>query len=193
MAFSTRDISNYYGYAVPTVRNWAIEFEQYLSPTANPGDGKQRSFSIEDLKVISIIAEYKRNGATYEEIHAALRVGVRGPVPDITEQELKALSATEGEKRASLEVQALQRAILDLREQLNRAELKAQQVDELVKDNTRLSVLNEEVVKQRDDLQKRLDDAQRQIAELNRQMGKEFAQGFREGFRERSREDEPEE
>lgn len=170
---------------MPTVRNWAIEFAQYLSPTANPGEGKQRTFTVEDLRVIAIIAEYKRNGATYEDIHAALKVGVRGEAPDISEQELKALSATQGEKRASLEIQALQRAIIDLREQLHRAEEKAAKVDSLVQDNTRLQTLGQEVQRHRDDLQKRLDEAQHQIYELNRQLGREYAQGFKDALREK--------
>ena len=184
VAFSTTDISHYYDFAVPTVRNWAIEFSEYLSPSANPGQGKQRSFTVEDLTVIDLVATYKRRQVTYDDIHLALKAGQRGDAPNITEQELKALSATEGEKRASLEIQVLQRSILDLRQQLHEAGEKAAKVDQVVQENVKLQTLNTEVSRQRDGLQQRYDEAMQQLQELNRQLGREYAAGFKDGLKE---------
>ena len=45
MAFTTKEVAQIFGFAEPTVRKWAVEFGQYLSPTAHPGNGKKRSFA----------------------------------------------------------------------------------------------------------------------------------------------------
>lgn len=72
-----------------TIRNWAREFADYLSPTANPPAGQERKFTDQDGQVFALVAAMRQNNAGYETIHAALSSGERGlwPPPGITEDE----------------------------------------------------------------------------------------------------------
>lgn len=72
-----------------TIRNWAREFADYLSPTANPPAGQERQFTIQDGQVFALIASMRQNNAGYEAIHAVLSSGERGlwPPPGSDEDE----------------------------------------------------------------------------------------------------------
>ena len=177
MGFSTKQVATYYGFAEQTVRKWTIEFAQYLSPTANPGDGKNRDFTVQDLEIIDLIAEHKKRQATYEEIHASLQSGSRGKAPNLTEQDLEVLTATEGEKKASLEIRALQRTIVDLTERLNRAEEVVATVHEKDKENTRLSTKLEIAEKELETTRQALQTAQTRIETLIREAGEQYTKG----------------
>ena len=178
----TVEISAYYKRTEVTIRAWATEFAEYLSPTANPGKGKGRAFSFEDLSVFALIADMKDRNHSFEEIHAALKSGQRGEPPTFSENDLKVLKATEGEKRASFEIQALQQHVADLQHRLNQAEIQAAEAnslrEELAKSATKIEMLNET----KTDLQQRLDAAQKQIADLNRQLGSEYSRGMIEAL-----------
>jgi DNA-binding transcriptional MerR regulator len=181
------EVAAYYKKTEPTIRAWANEFADHLSPTANPGKGKGRSFTLDDLMVFSLVSEMKDRNHTFEDIHAALKSGQRGDPPSLSENDLRVLKATEGEKRAAFEIQALQQHMVDLQQRLNKAEQQAAEAaalkEELASSQTRINMLTET----KDDLQQRLDKAQQQIGELNRQLGREYAQGFKEGLREQGR------
>jgi DNA-binding transcriptional MerR regulator len=81
MLYNTRHITNLFSVSHTTVKNWAIEFERHLSVTAAPGDGRHRNFTDEDLEVLALIHELKKQGMTYSDIHAALDNGQRGNPP----------------------------------------------------------------------------------------------------------------
>lgn len=71
-----------FGISKETVRQWAIEFAQYLSPSAAPGQkGKHRQYTEDDLTVFALIAEMKERGVIFDEIHLALTNGQRGTPP----------------------------------------------------------------------------------------------------------------
>jgi DNA-binding transcriptional MerR regulator len=80
--YSATQVAKLFSTVRETIRNWAIEFENELSPTANPGPGRQRAFSDSDLEIIALIASMKREGKLYSDIHAALANNQRGSVPD---------------------------------------------------------------------------------------------------------------
>ena len=79
--YSASQVAQLFKTARETIRNWAIEFKDELEPNANPGEGRQRSFSDRDLEVIALISEMKGQGKLYADIHAALANGQRGDVP----------------------------------------------------------------------------------------------------------------
>ena len=189
MSFTSKEIAQIYGFTEQTVRKWADEFREYLSGEATPGNGRHRDFQVEDLPVLSLIAEEKKKHATYEEIHASLKAGTRGTMPDINEDRLKFLAASESEKQATMEVVALQRHITDLSERLNRAEITAARVEQVTQENVRLQTrleMTEETVNNKEgeitNLKAELKDSQRRIEELNRQLGREYTEGFKAGF-----------
>lgn len=69
--------------AKETIRQWSIEFAEYLSPSASPSEkGKHRLYNDDDWTVFSLVAEMKDRGVTFEEIHLALKNGQRGELPD---------------------------------------------------------------------------------------------------------------
>ena len=78
--YQTKDIVEQFSVSPQTVRTYADEFGHYMSPTANPPTGQQRNFSDDDLAVFALIVQLKRQGFTYEAIHAALASGQRGEV-----------------------------------------------------------------------------------------------------------------
>jgi len=80
--YTASQVAQVFKTARETIRNWAIEFENELSPSANPGDKRQRSFTDSDLEIIALISEMKGQGKLYADIHAALVNGQRGHVPD---------------------------------------------------------------------------------------------------------------
>lgn len=81
--YSATQVATIFNTVRETVRNWAIEFENELSPTANPGGGRQRAFTDSDLEIVALISEMKGQGKLYADIHAALANGQRGQVPNI--------------------------------------------------------------------------------------------------------------
>ena len=184
MGLNSKQVADIFGFAESTVRNWSAEFAEYLSPTATPGDRKKRDFTPEDLSVFALVAEFKQNKATYEDIHLALKMGQRGKPPDISEDQLRLIAATEGEKRASLEIVSLQRHITDLTEMLHTARAEAAEARALAEKNASLATQVDMLTRERDEAKAKLDAAIAEAKELNRQLGREYTEGFRAGFRE---------
>jgi DNA-binding transcriptional MerR regulator len=80
--YITSSVAQLFGVTAQTVKNWAHEFEAYLSPTATPPKGGRRSFTREDLQVFTLVRDYSQRGLGYADAHVALRAGQRGEVPD---------------------------------------------------------------------------------------------------------------
>jgi DNA-binding transcriptional MerR regulator len=177
LSISTKDIATYYGYSKPAIRAWALEFAEYLSPTANPGRGKNRVYTAEDLEVLDYVAQRKREQATFEQIHAELKGGARGNAPDLTESDLKLLSASEGEKRVAIEVAALQRRVVDLTEQLADAHRRASEADALKVKLATAENTVELTRQQLDEAKAALKEAQGRIESLIREAGEQYTRG----------------
>ncbi|MBZ0300997.1 MAG: MerR family transcriptional regulator [Anaerolineae bacterium] len=111
--YQTKDIVERFGVSPQTVRTYADEFSHYMSPTANPPTGQQRNFTDEDLEVFSLVVQLKRQGFTYESIHAALASGQRG---DLLQDVDFAKEAASPPSREQNSVIALRKELVALRE-----------------------------------------------------------------------------
>lgn len=207
MSYTTQHLAVFFGRSKATVRNWSVEFADYLSPTATPEEGKVRYFTEEDLKVFALIADYKDRDQTYEQIHMALSSGARGALPDLSESEIQSLATSERERRIALEVEALQRTIVQLRQDLHLAQEKANIVDEVNLENMRLKTQLELTQQQLEEvkkttldqlsqsqqrsqemearLEKLIGQYNKRIEELSLQIGREYAKGVLDALREK--------
>lgn len=105
-SINVADIARLFRVSGQTVRQWSIEFAEHLSPTANPGRNRTRSYTEDDLAVFALIADMKARGRVYHDIHTALSIGQRGELPSqetirrrnrFEEELLKLQSATDHE------------------------------------------------------------------------------------------------
>jgi len=190
--YSSRHTATIFGVALETIRNWADEFQDYLSPTATPGHGKHRMYSFEDLKVFSLVADLKKQGMTYSDIHASLRNGQRGQPPALPPDEVQALVVGDQERRLSLEVDYLQRSLIRAQQELDEARtaLKeaAQIKEEKIRLETRLESEQKRVEEKEQHIQALKEDlttAQRRIEELLRESGQQYAQGLMDALERR--------
>ena len=70
----TQDIAEYLSLATSTIRAWtAAEYKQYLSPTAQGGEGRARNFTDQDARIIGFIASLKAQSTPSADIHRALK------------------------------------------------------------------------------------------------------------------------
>lgn len=63
--------------SVTGLRQWAVEFGEYLSTGATPAKGKARRFNTDDTAVLQTIAVMRQQAHAYTEIHMALKKGER--------------------------------------------------------------------------------------------------------------------
>lgn len=113
-----------------TIRKWCLEFDRYLSPGANPGKNRDRYFSDDDMRVLSLVSEMKAAGRTYADIHVALGAGQRGEIPEL----LPVPSTSERNRLLLMEKEiqdlrtALTEAVEDNQRQAGQIELLQQQL-----------------------------------------------------------------
>lgn len=144
---TTKHVSRLFNISRETVRVWAREFNQYLSPSARPEKGQKRVYTDSDLEVFALIAEQKDAGLVYEQIHTMLQSGERGKAPD---SEIVIVAGQETQK-----VVALQRQIIDLERELQTAQSdRAMQAGQIT------------------ELRQQLTAAQQEIKQLNREIGR---------------------
>lgn len=189
MAYTTRHAAALYNVSTETIRLWTIEFKQYLSPRAQPGKNKYRSYSVEDMEVLSLVAELKRQGLNFADIHVTLQSGQRGTPPDLPPAEVQQITSVDQERRLSLEVDYLQRALIQTKAELEETRALAEQVTQTREENIRLKSNLEYTERELTDTQERLERTTEQllkrIEDLSLQVGREYAKGFVEGLRER--------
>lgn len=196
MPYSSRHVSALFAVSGETVRAWSEEFSRHLSPTANPGKGRHRQFSEEDMTVFTLIAELKAQGMTFDDIHIALDNGQRGQAPVLPPEEVQMIVASEHEKRLSLEVEYLQRSLSKIQQELEdtRAELNA--VRQFEHENIRLRASLEhtqsysdkrieELTKQLEESQKRVNELTEKQAKLEREIGETYARGVMDALERR--------
>lgn len=111
--YQSRHLQSMFDISSETVRNWAKEFEVYLSPSANPPKGKYRKFTEEDLRVIALIARMKDDGAIFEGIHEALQDGARAEPPAVPDELLDIASSPAGLQMINM-LQDLTRRVAEL-------------------------------------------------------------------------------
>lgn len=183
--YTNRQTAALFGVSLETIRNWAYEFAEYLSPTANPGKGKHRLYSPDDLAVFGLVDDLKKQGRTYSDIHVTLKSGQRGYPPNLDPNEVQAIVVNEQEKRLSVEVEVLQRTCLQLQKQLDEAETKVREAEEVRATNIRLETLVETQQQRVNELKEQLDKAQGRIEQLLEESGKQYAKGMMEALERR--------
>jgi DNA-binding transcriptional MerR regulator len=67
------EVASQLNIGVSTVRAWSNQFNDYLSPTAQGGDGRYRDFGEHDLRVISFISGLKKRSTPIEQIYSQLQ------------------------------------------------------------------------------------------------------------------------
>lgn len=183
--YSNRQTAALFGVSLETIRNWAYEFSQYLSPTANPGKGKHRMYSQDDLDVFALANELKKQGMTYADIHVALQNGQRGYPPNLAPDEVQAIVVNEQERRLSTEIEVLQRTVVQLKRELDEAEAKVKRADEIWAANIRLETLTTTQQQRIDELKEQLDKARERIEKLLEESGKQYARGIMDALGQR--------
>lgn len=183
--YSSQHTAMIFGVARETIRNWADEFAEYLSPLATPGRGKRRMYSYDDLMVISLVAELKKQGMTYTDIHVSLKNGQRGQPPALPPEEIQALVVGKQERQLELGVEYLQQSVMQLQRQLERAQGEVVALQEVKTTNIRLTILLEEREKQVEELKAQLAATLEENKQLLRDSGKEYARGMMEALERR--------
>lgn len=150
-----------------TVRTYAEEFAQYLSPMAAPGDKRHRQFTEDDLKVLKLVADLKRNGRVYQEIHEALEDGVRGDMPD-----LSILGPPGGVTALTM----LERRMNELGAEMQTVRLERDEARSrllpLERENATNKALREQSEKRVSEMEGQVDRLNQEINRLNREIGK---------------------
>lgn len=67
------EVASQLNIGVSTVRAWSNQFNDYLSPTAQGGDGRYRDFGEHDLRILSFINGLKKRSTPVEQIYSQLR------------------------------------------------------------------------------------------------------------------------
>ena len=146
--FTTSGIQRLYDVSPQTVRNWTNEFAQHLSMSATPKTGQRRQYTLEDLTVFTLVKEMTDKGFTYEEIAVSLGNGDRGDIPE---------GAKKGDDEDPLNnasPEEVARTLALIRER----DTALGRIEELLKENTKK---DEQLV-----------DLNKQISELNREIGR---------------------
>ena len=194
--YTSGEVAKIYGVVTETVRNWTMEFAEYLSQTAQPGRNKKRTYSLEDMRVLSLVASMKERNMTNDDIHASLRSGQRGELPDLSPDDVKMIAIGDREKHLSLQVDQLEHTIIQLKKDLAIAQEQASQVQLYKEDNIKLTTSLDYVQNNLEEAKARIrtlesiheeavKDLNKRIEELSRQLGQEYARGVLETLRER--------
>lgn len=165
MKYSIRHACTLFKVSSETIRTWAEEFGNYLSVSANPGAGRHRQFTDDDMAVLSLVSDMKRENMTFADIHTSLKSGQRGNAPVLHASEVQALVVGERETQLVAQIHKLEEMIIKL-EQERDALLPIRD------ENIRLKVRLEENEK----LATQLQAAQDEIKQLYRQIGSLEAQ-----------------
>lgn len=181
MEYTSRHAVILYKVTAETIRSWTEEFSVYLSPTANPGKGRHRVFTDDDMQVFAYIQERKKQGAVFEQIHAELANGNRGAIPPLPPDEIQVLVSDQQEKRLSLQVDNLQLALNRLKQQYDDALVRASQADELkekyIQIQTELEIIRRVDDERIGELTEELSRARQRIEELSEKIGQSYAKG----------------
>ena len=137
---------------------------------------------------MSLVAELKKQGMTFSEIHASLKSGQRGNPPAIDPEDVQDIVTSDSESRMALEVERLQNTLVQAREALQKAQEELKEFEAVKEAKIKLEARLENVEQERDRLQKKIDEMSRRIEEVSMQAGREYAKGFVEGLKNRDAE-----
>jgi len=148
MGYSTGAVGKFFDVSRETIRQWAIEYGDYLSPGANPAKGAYRQFTEDDMTVFAYIVQSKQFGLSPDDIAANLKSGMRAE-PQTDFGSIKPSSDKPSQ------MAAYQKAITRLNDRV--AELETLHE----RDNAQMELLKQQ-----------LEDARTRIDQLNREIGR---------------------
>ena len=79
--YQNKHIQAMFNVSPASVRIWASDFSEFLSPSANPPAGQTRKFTDNDMRVFATIARLKDDNLTVDEIIEELNRGVLDAAP----------------------------------------------------------------------------------------------------------------
>lgn len=79
--YQNKHIQAMFNISPASVRIWANDFADYLSPSANPPAGQTRKFTDNDIRVFATISRLKDFNNTVDEIKTELENGVLDDAP----------------------------------------------------------------------------------------------------------------
>lgn len=165
-----------------TLGSWVREFKDFLSSDANPGRGRNRQFSYEDLCVLKLVKEMRDQGFKFEDIHASLLNGSRGDVPEFKPNEIEKMHSDQPKAVILKQVAVLQSQVERMAEELVR-------LQDVEKQNVQFDRQVQDLEHERDRLLKQIDkineDHRNDIERLAEKSGREYARGFVEGVSQR--------
>ena len=144
--FTPKQVADSLNLSSTTIRNYSQLWAEYLGPAANPPTGQARLYSEEDIAVISTIVALRENGATTDQIRAALDAGprlepVRPPQAD------RADRADDGPTVEAAAAAAAATTAIDIyRDRVNQLEARADQLaDRLIAAEARAAAAEREL------------------------------------------------
>jgi DNA-binding transcriptional MerR regulator len=187
MAYRTRHVTTLFDISEETVRVWVNEFGEYLSPTATPGKHKQRVFTEADMSVLTLVAEMKKQGRTFADIHLSLKNGQRASVPPLPADELDAIVSTDKETRLAYENEHLQRMLVEIQGELQAAQQELAQLRIFRDENIRLKAQLEMSESNQQRLEERIDKLTQHLEEITLQAGREYGRGIMDVMKEQGK------
>lgn len=82
--YSSGQAAALFGVNPETIRRRAEAFSEYLSVNANPGKGRERRLTEDDMRVLSLVHQMNGEGLSFEDIRPTLAAGQRGDIPEKT-------------------------------------------------------------------------------------------------------------
>jgi DNA-binding transcriptional MerR regulator len=157
------------GVAASTIRTWSTgDFRRYLSPTAQGGEGRNRNFTDQDIRIIALIHALKGEGMPSDQIHATLRQMQENdwsdlpPMPQSPQNvaPVPMVPAAAAQTEVSVQAKSLLREIAALQERVQdlqgRLDAKDGKVEELLRESS----------EKQQELLRELAASREQIAEL---------------------------
>lgn len=153
--YHPKQIQQIFNKSAETVRLWSIEYAAFLSLDANPSSGHRR-YTDDDLAVFAHVNVRKGEGATTEQVIAELTNGQRTELPRET------LALVVADERSELAI--LQETVVDLREQITRANTRADRAEGAIQAVT--AAMNEMHRNEIERLERRLSESEQRAREL---------------------------
>lgn len=188
MQYRSSHVAKIFDISHETVRVWAEQFGDYLSPTARPGRNKQRLFTREDMAILALVAERKKQAVSFAEIHASLQNGQRGQAPAIEPEEAHRLVSSNVETQMALQLERMQHELVQAHEALTTARKELLQLQTVRDENIKLSVQLQSSEHHYQEVQQkneqRITELMKRIEDLSREAGQQYSKGYVDALKE---------
>jgi DNA-binding transcriptional MerR regulator len=163
-----------FGVSIETIRTWALEYEGYLSPNANPGGKKRRQYNEDDLKVLALVHDLRDRNFSYHDIQMSLDKGQRGSITLPLPEDAESLALATRDQLFA-EVKQLRYEIKRLSQELEEARAYRDQALTL---KAQLDAVQNQLDKTETDLK----ETHETIQELSKEAGQQYARGYTNGI-----------